>query len=89
MDDSPLKRLHLELRLNIYEIVPYAEAYIKVTLNKPIDEKERLPMYDYTSKPHRLAIRSTCKEIAQQTAGIVFKINDSWSFVQMNDDSTA
>lgn len=89
MDHSPLRRLPLELRLDIYEKVLYAEAGVKVTLNKPIDDSERLPMDKYTSRPHPLAIQSTCKEIAKETAGIVFKINDSWSFVQMNDDSTA
>lgn len=89
MDNSPLKRLPLELRLDIYEKVLYAEAGVRVTLNKPIDEKKRLPLYKYSSKPHPLAIRSTCKEIAKEAADIVFKINDSWTFVQMNDDSTA
>lgn len=89
MDNSPLKRLPLELRLDIYENVLYAEAGVRVTLNKPIDEKKRLILYKYSSKPHTLAIRSTCKEIAKEAADVVFKINDSWTFVQMNDDSTA
>lgn len=89
MDNSPLRRLPLELRLDIYEKVLYAEAGVKVTLNKPIDEKKRLPVDKYTSKPHPLAVVSACKEIARETADTVFKINDSWSFVQMNDDSTA
>lgn len=89
MDNSPLTRLPLKLRLDIYDKILYAEAGVKVTLNKPIDNKKRLPMDTYTSKPHPLAIVSTCKEIAKEAAGTVFKINDSWSFVQMNDDSTA
>jgi hypothetical protein len=89
MDDSPLKRLPFEIRLDIYEKVLYAEAGVKVTLNQPINERKRLSMDEYTSKPHPLAVQSTCKEIAKETAGIVFKINDSWSFVQMDDDSTA
>jgi hypothetical protein len=89
MDNSPLKRLPLELRLDIYEKVLYAEAGVKVILNKPIDERSRLSMDKYTSNPHPLAIQSTCKEIAKETAGIVFNTNDSWSFVQMDDDSAA
>lgn len=89
MDNSPLKRLPLELRLDIWDKVLYAETGVKVTLNKPINEKKRLAMNKYTSKPHLLAITSTCKEIAEETALTVFKINDTWSFVQMDDDSTA
>jgi hypothetical protein len=89
MDNSPLKRLPLELRLDIYEMVLYNDAGVKITLNKPIDEKKRLPMDKYTSKPHPLAIQSTCKEIAKETAGIVFKINDIWSFAHTDDDNTA
>jgi hypothetical protein len=89
MDNSPLKRLPFELRLDIYEKVLHTEEGVKVTLNKPPDQKKRLSMDEYTSTPHPLAIQSTCKEIAKETAGIVFKINDSWSFVQMNDDSAA
>ena len=89
MDISPLKRLPLELRLKIYDKVLYAEAGVKVTLNRPIDENKRLPMDRYTSKPHPLAIMSTCKEIAEEAAGTIFKINDFWSFVQTDDNSTA
>jgi hypothetical protein len=89
MDDSPLKRLPLELRLEIYDRVLYAEAGVKVTLNKPFDEKKRLPMKKHTSKAHPLAIQFTCREIAKETADRVFKVNDSWSFLQTNDDSTA
>ena len=89
MDNSPLKRLPLELRLDIYDRVLYAEEGVKVTLNKPIDEESRLSMAEYTSQPHRLAICSTCKEIAKEAADIVFKINDSWTFVHMDDDSIA
>jgi hypothetical protein len=89
MDNSPLKRLPFELRLDIYEKVLYAEDGVKVTLNRPINEGTRISMNEYTFTPHLLAIRATCKEIAEETAGIVFKINDSWSFVQMNDDSAA
>jgi len=89
MDNSPLKKLPLELRLEIYEMVFYAEDGVKVTLNKPVHEKERLPMENYASQPHFLALRSTCKEIAQETNDVVFKVNDFWTFVQPNDDSTA
>lgn len=88
MDKSPLKRLPLELRLDIYEKILYAER-AKVTLNRPIEKEKRISLDTYTSLPHPLAIRSTCKEIATETAGIVYKINDSWSFIQPDDDSTA
>jgi hypothetical protein len=89
MDESPLKRLPIELRLDIYERVLYTEEVVRVTLNKPINKKKRASMNTYNSQPHRLAIRSTCKEIAEETVGRVFKINDSWSFVHMDDNSTA
>lgn len=87
MDNSPLKRLPLELRLDIYDKVIYAEVF-KVTLNKPIENEKRISLGTFTSLPHPLAIRFTCKEIATETAGIVYKINNSWSFVQPDDDST-
>jgi hypothetical protein len=88
MDNSPLKKLPLELRLEIYEMVFYAEDGVKVTLNKPVHEKKHLPLENYASRPHFLALRSTCKEIAQETNDVVFKVNDFWTFVQPNDDST-
>ena len=88
MDNSPLKRLPLELRLDIYERVLYAEE-VKVTLNKPIEKAKRITLDEYNHQPHPPAIRSICKEIAAETAGIVYKINDSWSFIQPDDDSTA
>jgi hypothetical protein len=89
LDNSPLKKLPLELRLDIYERVFYAEEAVKVTLNKPVPEKKRPTMDKYASLTHFLALRATCKEVAQETANIVLKVNDSWAFVQPNDDSTA
>lgn len=89
MDNSPLRKLPLELRLDIYERAFHAEEGVKVTLNKAVDEKKRPSQDEHNSKPHLLALRSTCKEIANETAAIVFKVNDSWNFVQPDDDSTA
>ena len=88
MDNSPLKHLPLELRLDIYDKVLYAEEGVKVTLNQPVGDRNRLTREEHASEPHFLSLRSTCKQIAKETAGTVFKINDSWTFAQTNDDST-
>jgi hypothetical protein len=90
MDKSLLARLPAELRLDIFERALYAEKGVKITLNKPVSpEMKRLSMRTYVRQPHPLAIKATCKEIANETVGLVFKANDSWSFVTMDDDSTA
>jgi hypothetical protein len=90
MDKSPLARLPHELRLDIFERALDAEKGVKVTLNKPVSQdRKRLSMRTYARQPHHLAIQATCKEIANATAGLVFKVNDSWSFVAMDDDTTA
>lgn len=59
-----------------------------MTLNKPVDEKKRPSQDEHNSKPHLLALRSVCKEIANETADIVFTVNDSSNFVQPDNDST-
>jgi hypothetical protein len=90
MDKSPLARLPHELKLDVFERVLYAEKGVKVIFNKPVSpERKRLSMRTYARQPHPLAIQATCKEIAKDTAGLVFKVNDSWSFVAMDDDTTA
>lgn len=89
MDNSPLRKLPIELRLNIYERALYVDGGVKVTLNRPQSKKRRLSMEQYASRPHPLALQSTCKAIADETAGLVFKVNTSWIFAQVDDDSTS
>lgn len=90
MDNSPLRLLPLELRLDIYERVLHAEQGVKVTLNQPARyQRKRLSRHAYARQPHALAIQSTCKQIAHETVGLVFDVNDSWSFVHMDDNSAA
>lgn len=89
MDNSPLRKLPLELRLNIYERALYVDGGVKVTLNRPRSKKRRLSREKYASRPHPLALQSTCKAIANETADLVFKVNTSWIFAQMDDDSTS
>lgn len=66
---SLLFKLPIELRLDIYKRVLHREEGLKVRLDesKPIE-----------SDP--LAIRSTCKQIYEETDGVVFAANDTWRF---------
>jgi hypothetical protein len=90
MDKAPLNKLPHELRMDIFEIALYAEKGVKVTLNKPVNPpRQRTSMRTYARQPHPLAIQATCRELFKDTAGLVFKVNDSWSFVAMDDDTTA
>lgn len=89
MDNSPLRKIPLELRLIIYERALYFDGGVKVTLNRPLSKKRRLSREKYASRPHTLALQSTCKAIAEETADLVFKVNTSWIFVHMDDDSTS
>jgi hypothetical protein len=90
MDKAPMNKLPHELKMDIFGIVLYAEKGVKVTLNKPISsQRKRLSMRTYARQPHPLAIQATCRELFKATTGLVFKVNDSWSFVAMDDDTTA
>lgn len=88
MDSSPLRKLPIELRLDIYERVLFVDGGVKVTLKKPQSKKRRPSREAYASQPHILALHSTCREIAE-TAGLIFRVNRSWIFAQMDDDSTS
>lgn len=83
LDNSPLRRLPVELRLDIYERVLQRANGMKVTLNPPRKYRKKI------TKPHSLALRFTCKVIYRETTGIVFAINDTWRFSHPNDDSDA
>lgn len=89
MDNSSLRKLPIELRLDIYERVLYVDGGVKVTRNRPQSRKQRLSREKYASRPHPLALQSTCKAIADETADIVFQVNTSWIFAQMDDNSTS
>lgn len=96
MNSSPLSNLPLELRLDIYERVLHVEGGVTVTLNKPRTKaKEKKSPKKYkelassSKQKNLLAISATCKEIARETAGILFSTNDTWTFTSPDDDSTA
>lgn len=97
MESSLFKKLPLELRLDIYERALHIVGFVKVTLNTTCDEvkrirkekriwaKERPPKRN--QQKNLMSITATCKEIARETAGIVFAVNDSWTFVHPEDNS--
>jgi hypothetical protein len=97
MDKSPFDKLPLELRLDIYERVLHVEDGLRITLdNKPskyqrshTKNADRRPTRSSSLQKNLLAIRATCKEVYLETDGIVSSVNNSWTFVHCEDNTTA
>jgi len=97
MDKSPFGKLPLELRLDIYERALYVEEGLRITLDNTSRKYQRSHTKKADRKPTRstspqnnlLAIRATCKEFYLETDGIVSTVNNSWTFVHCEDNTTA
>ena len=97
MDKSPFGKLPLELRLDIYQRVLHVEEDLRITLDNTSSKHRRSRTKKVNRRPTRstppqknlLAIRSTCKEVYLETDGIVSAVNNSWTFVHCEDNTTA